>query len=415
MKIKNASVMLALAALCLILAAAPAAAYEVTDWINSGDGYQLNNIVIDVVVGVSDDEVNNSSAQVSIWEWKNDKWTQVGSSSTRLKLNDTMNFSATGGNYTIKAEDFRASGRGSVKLNMWTNEDVTTNRYVTGGHSKVEGTGKPVLKITKTASPTAISVDGTITVTVFVENTGKYEALNVTVSDPSQEMFVLTGSTINKTSVKSIDVGENETVLQYTLKATAPGSYTLKNVTVSAENSAGTRYEFNQTSGATVTVEELPALEFNNSVSGNTVDYQTRSKIDGTLRIRNTGTSPAQFVSVEFNVPQNVIVDGKEISTSGGTVTLYVDQIPPNNEKVYNYTITANASGYYEVTPTYNYTYNNAKKSGSLGTFSFNAVANESLEKAFNIPGFPYILAIPLILILAIGFFFWRRHREYKF
>ncbi|WNY25872.1 hypothetical protein [Methanolapillus millepedarum] len=413
MKFKNAVVMLFLAALCLVFAAAPAAAYEVTDWLNSGDGYQLNNIVIDVVVGVSD-EVNNSSAQVSVWEWKNDKWTQIVNA-TRLKVNDTMNFSATDGNYTIKAEDFRASGRGSVKLNMWTNADVTTNRYVTGGHSKVEGTGKPVLKITKVASPTTISVDGTVSVTVFVENTGKYEALNVTVSDPSQEMFVLTGTTINKTSVKSIDVGENETVLQYTLKATAPGTFTLKNVTVSAENSAGNRYDFNQTSGATVTVEELPALEFNNTVSGNTVDYQTRSKIDGTLRIRNTGTSPAQFVSVEFNVPQNAIVSGKEISDSGGTVTLYIDQIPPNNEKVYTYTVTANASGYYEITPTYNYTYNNAKKSGTIGTFSFNAVANDTISSISDIPGFPYILVAPLILILAVGFFFWRRHREYKF
>ncbi|WNY27659.1 hypothetical protein [Methanolapillus ohkumae] len=414
MKTKNVAILAALLVLCFIFAATPATAYEVTDWINSGDGYQMNNIVIDAIVGVSDDDVNDSSAQISIWEWKNDKWTQIGSAS-KLQINGTANFTATDGNYTIKAEDFRASGRGSVKLNMWTNAEVTTNRYVTGGHTKVEGTGKPILKITKIASPTTMSVDGIVTVTVFVENTGKYEALNVTVSDPSQEMFVLTGTSINKTNIKSIDIGENETVLMYTLKATAPGSYTLKNVTVSAANSAGTRYDYTPNGTVTVTVEELPALEFNNSFSGNTVDYQTRSKIDGVLRIRNIGTAPAQFVSVEFILPPGATVSGKNITEANGKSTVYIDQISPNNEKVIEYSIGATSEGYYNITGTYNYTYNGAAKSGNLGTITYTAVGNNAIQTVTDLPGYPYIFIVPVILVLAVAFFFWRRHREYKF
>ncbi|MDV0446168.1 hypothetical protein MmiAt1_17860 [Methanimicrococcus sp. At1] len=404
-------------ALCLTAVMVPAAAYETTEWIEGSDGYMVNNIIIEAgSIGVStDDNSNNTSGNVSIsiYEWKNDSWTRLNG--TKLGLNQTMSFQATDGNYTVRAIDFREIGRfNEVKLEIWTNANVSNSGYIDGGHSNAEGAGRPELVITKVVTPSSsVSVDDIITVMIYVNNTGNYDAKNVTITDPYQQGFLMSNVTINNTVNQTINRNTNSTYLAYQLKAVEPGTYTLSKTTASAENNVGGKFNYTQSNDVRIEVSDLAALTFSASpLSGNTVDYYTRSKIEGNITIRNTGTMPAQYVGIEFTLPDGATISGKEITVTGGKATVYIDQIMPNNQKTIEYSLSASAEGVYSVPITYNYTYNSSAKNGTIQTVSFNAVGSSAIGSFLD---YWFLIFIPIILILVAALFLWKRHREYKF
>lgn len=394
----------------------PAAAWETTEWIEGSDGFMINNIIIEAgSVGVSKDDNNNTSgnASISIYEWKNDSWTRLNG--TKLSLNQTMSFTATDGNYTVKAIDFREVGRyNEVKLEIWTNANVTNTGVIEGGHSNATGAGRPNLVITKVITPSEnISVDDMITVSVYVNNSGSYDAKNVTITDPYQQGFLMSNVTINNTVNQTINKNTNSTYLMYQLKAVEPGNYTLQNVTVTAENEVGMKYNYTQTNTIKIEVGDLAALTFTpEGPSGNTVDYYTRSKIDGNITVRNVGTMPAQYINVEFTLPNNATISGKDITVSGNKATFYIDLITPNNQRVIEYSLSATSEGFYDVPITYSYTYNNSSKTGEIQTVSYNAIGSNTIGKLLD---YWYLIFIPIILIAVAALFLWKRHREYKF
>lgn len=394
----------------------PAAAWETTEWIEGSDGFMINNVIIEAgSIGVSTDDKNNTSgnASISIYEWKNDNWTRLNG--TKLSLNQTMSFTAADGNYTVKAVDFREVGRyNEVKLEIWTNANVTNTGMIEGGHSNATGAGRPTLVITKVITPSEnISVDDIITVSVYVNNSGSYDAKNVTITDPYQQGFLMSNVTINNTVNQTINKNTNSTYLMYQLKAVEPGNYTLQNVTAVAENEVGMKYNYTQNNTIKIDVGDLAALTFTPAgPDGNTVDYYTRSKIDGNITVRNIGTMPAQYINVEFTLPNNATISGKDITVSGNKATLYIDLITPNNQRVVEYSLSATAEGFYEVPITYSYTYNNSSKTGEIQTVSYNAIGSNTIGKLLD---YWYLLFIPVILIAVAALFLWKRHREYKF
>jgi hypothetical protein len=418
LKIIKYSVGFLLFALFLAAIVTPAAAWTTEEWVGGSDGFMINNVIIEAgSIGISsDDDKNTTTGNVSltIYEWKNNKWERING--TKLSLDQSMSFKAADGNYTVKVLDLREIGRyNEAKLEIWTNADVAgKGTVIEGGHSKAEGAGQPNLIITKVITPSGgISVDDTVTVSIHIENKGNYDARNVNIDDPQPVGVLVTGVTINNTRNQTISKNSNQVVYSYQAKVMQPGSLTFQPATVTAENTLGQEFKY-QSNSTTVQVNDLAALVFSSPPpSGNTVDYHIKSKIDGSITIRNIGTMPAQYVGIEFNVPTNAIIDGKDITVNGNKATIYIDQVMPNNERIINYTLTAAASGYYEVNPiTYSYTYNNSNKTGSLESVSFNAVGNNTIETAAN---YWYALLIPLILIGVVAFFFWKRHREYKF
>lgn len=403
-------------AVLLMAVISPAAAWETTEWIEGSDGFMINNVIIEAgSIGVSTDDKNNTSgnASISIYEWKNDNWTRLNG--TKLSLNQTMSFTAADGNYTVKAVDFREVGRyNEVKLEIWTNANVTNTGMIEGGHSNATGAGRPTLVITKVITPSEnISVDDIITVSVYVNNSGSYDAKNVTITDPYQQGFLMSNVTINNTVNQTINKNTNSTYLMYQLKAVEPGNYTLQNVTAVAENEVGMKYNYTQNNTIKIDVGDLAALTFTPAgPDGNTVDYYTRSKIDGNITVRNIGTMPAQYINVEFTLPNNATISGKDITVSGNKATLYIDLITPNNQRVVEYSLSATAEGFYEVPITYSYTYNNSSKTGEIQTVSYNAIGSNTIGKLLD---YWYLLFIPVILIAVAALFLWKRHREYKF
>ncbi|MBZ3936352.1 DUF11 domain-containing protein [Methanimicrococcus blatticola] len=398
----------------------PAAAWQKDDWLEGGDGYMINNVIIEAsAIAVTTDEDNSSNtsgnASISIYEWKNDKWERING--TKLSLNQTMSFTAADGNYTVRAIDFRESGRfNQVRLEFWSNADITNSGYVDGGHSNAEGAGKPNLIVTKVLSPaTNISVDDVVMVTIYVENKGNYDAKNVTINDHLPEGFMQSNITINNTVNQTINKNTNNTYKIYQIKAVEPGNKNMPPVEVTAENALGVKYDYKSNGGKNVTIEvsDLAALVFTPAgPSGNTVDYYTRSKIDGNITIRNIGTMPAQYVSVQFQLPTNATISGKDINVTGDTATMYIDLITPNNQKVIEYSLSATSEGYYEVPITYSYTYNNSAKTGGIQTVTYNAIGSNTIETALD---YWFLLLIPVIIIGVAALFIWKRHREYKF
>ena len=405
-------------ALFITAIAMPAAAWEKEDWLEGDNtGYMMNNVIIEVSsIGINKDDTTNNTtgnASVSVWEWKNERWEKING--TRLSLNQTMTFNATDGSYRVRVLDFREIGRyNEVKLEFWTDANITNSGKIDGGHENAEGAGKPNLIITKVVTPSEnVNVDDIVTVTVFVENKGNYDAKNVTINDPYQTGFVMMTVTVNNTVNQTINRNSNNTYLVYQLKATEPGEYPLSKTTVSAENTLGARYEYTQTNNVVVRVNELAALIFTNAPpSGNTVDYYTRTKIDGTFTIKNTGTMPAQYINIEFTLPNNATISGKNITVTGNKASLYIDQITPNNERIVEYSLSADAGGNYEVGIEYQYTYNGTPKSGPIGTVTYRAVGNSAISTLLE---YWFILLIPIILIAAVVILFIRKRNEYRY
>ncbi|MCL2550358.1 MAG: hypothetical protein FWE78_05480 [Methanimicrococcus sp.] len=420
---KSAKIIIGLLFSALFLAAlvSPAAAWETTHWVEGGsNGYMINNIILEAdTIGVSTDDNGTVSGNVSLslWEWKNDDWTRVNG--TRLSLNGTWSFNTTDGNYTVKVIDLRETRWNEAKLEIWTNANVTNSGYITGGHGNATGAGRPNLVITKVVTPTEnISVGDIISVTVYVHNTGNYDAKNVNINEyfdnDAHRNFQMLATTVNNTVNQTINKNTNNTYLVYQLKVVETGdNKKLPVSTATAENSLGVKYDYSQANSVAINVSDLAALTFTSSpMSGNTVDYYTRSKIDGTIVVRNTGTMPAQFISVEFMLPENAIISGKDIIVNGNKATVYIDYLTPNNERTIHYSLSAAAEGYYEVTAGYNYTYNNSTKTGGLETVVFRAVGSNTISKILDNW---YLLLIPLILIALVAVFFLKRHNEYRF
>lgn len=406
--------------LVLAVLITPAAAWETTEWIEGGDGYMVNNVVIEAsTIGVNKDENNSISGSVSLsyYEWKNDNWTRING--TRLELNKSLNFNSTDGNYTVTLIDLREVGRfNEAKLEIRTTASVTNSGYVKGGHSNATGAGKPELTITKVITPSQnVLVDDIMTVTVYVHNTGNYDAKNVNINDPYPAGFLLMSNpTVNNTINQTINKNTNNTYLVYQIKAVETGRKTIPMTTATGQNALGTSYSYTQTNSVVIDVGELSALTFTSSpMSGSTVDYYTRSKIDGTIVVKNTGTMPAQFVSVEFMLPDNATISGRdktEITVNGNKATVYIDQLTPNNERSINYSLSATSEGYYEVKSGYSYIYNNSNKTGELGTVSYRAVGSKEVATLLD---YWYLLLIPVILIALVAIFFLKKRNEYRF
>lgn len=395
----------------------PAAAWQTTLWLEGGDGYMINNVIIEagsISAETDDNNTTTGSASLSIYEWKNESWSRItGTSLTLSKQN--MSFNATDGSYTVKVLDFNEVGRyNEVKLEIWTNASVTNNGTIDGGHSNATGAGKPELTITKVITPSEnISVDDVITVMIYVNNSGSYDAKNVTIIDPYQQGFVMSNVTINNTVSQSINKNTNSTYLMYQLKAIEPGSYTLQKTTATGQNEIGTSYNYTQNNNVVIEVSDLAALTFNSSPqSATTVDYHTRTKVDGNITIRNTGVLPAQYISIDFTIPDNATISGKDITVNGNTATAYYDMITPNNQIVVEYSLSATGPGHFEVPVTYNYTYNNSQKTGDIQTIVYRAVGNSTVETGIE---YWFLILIPIVLIIGAALFLWKRHREYKF
>ncbi|MEA1984553.1 MAG: BatD family protein [Euryarchaeota archaeon] len=421
MKVKKMIVcLLLITALSSVLFAGSASAkdiiYEGT--IKAGQGYQINNYVIDVT------DVFPSSEYASFYVYEKD----TEKFNKGLDINDTFTFEIEGEDVEVTLIDTVDAliPRANIVIIISDNDIVHTDGIVDGGHEDATFSGTPVLEITKTVSPQEIAVGDTTRVTVSVTNTGDDDATDVRFSDPIPERFVLQETFVSQTGEMSLNVGDSQQIFIYQLKATEAGSFTLGPTTATFSNEAGSDFPQVSSNSPILTVEEEDLeetkkeaeLQFTTSLEP--ANVQRKGSIDVTVHIKNTGDAPAEGVTMDITIPDGLEFEegDDEIEVVAGVPKMYFSSFGLQQEKEISFRVKANSEGTYTITTRYSYQYDNAidedlqEVSSELTTNSIQVVKGQYdylLEQPI------YVYAIPLVLIIAIGGWVFYRHRQYRF
>ena len=403
---------------CLSLAGNASAAVELYNGtITTGDGYQINNFVIDVT------DAFPSAESASFYVYNN------GNEVDDFLINE-------GDSYEFDFEDDAtvkvtlvsvSSGtlpvvRVSIVLNNYLTSDVYESDVIDGGHKYAVFSGTPELKITKTVDKSDLSVGDLVRVTVTVENVGDDKATDVIFQEPQQAKFLLYESFVSQTGQTSVDVGELKTISVYQLKATEEGTYSLSPTTASFSNSAGLDFSQASSNSPVVIVEAGEDLVNANIEFTTTLDKYTVSRNDdihGTIKIKNIGDTSATGVTVNIEVPEGLEFNGGSgIETISGVPTIYLESFGVQQEKEFSFTLKAAEVGTYTISTQNSYLFNNGVDA-QLQQVSSDSVTNKILvakgkyDYLFEQPIYVYL--IPLVIIGAVAGWIFHRHKQYKF
>ncbi|MDK2893042.1 CARDB domain-containing protein [Methanohalophilus sp.] len=381
------------------------------DYINEGDGYQINNYVIDVT------DVFPSAEYAALYVYeKDEKILDKG-----MDINDTFSFEVDGEDVEVKLLDTASGVLNKAKIAITITDDdvVYTDGVVEGGHEKADFVGTPKLIITKSVSNQNIKVGDTITVTVSVENRGDDKATEIRFSDVPPEKFILEETFVSQTGEMTLDVGQSQQVFVYRIKATAPGEYVIKPTTATFSNEAGQNFPQASSNVVIVTVEgdiKTPDLQFSATAGQSTVPRN--ENIDFTIHIENTGEGPAEAVSVELLLPDGLEYQkgDEEIEVIGGIPTIYLQSFGVQQEKEITLTAKAKSVGSYTITGHYSYRYDNGVEGEEVsGEFTSGTITVEKgrFDAILEQPIYVYI--IPILVIIGIGAWIVYRHRQYRF
>lgn len=383
--------------------------------IKEGDGYQINNYVIDI----TDVFVEANTASYYVYE-KNTK-IETG----LLDVNETaeFDFEDEGKLYLrLKSVHGGIIPRATVEITVsnYDKSEIYSNELIDGGHSEASY-GIPDLKITKEIDRDTVNVGESVTVTVKAINTGSDIAKDVMFIDPKQEHFILEDTTYEEISVDEVNTGESVLVYIYELKAMESGDFKLRPITATYTNSVGQSYESGSNSPM-VSVEGAGASKANIETEMN-VDskiLKRNDKVDITFTLKNTGGTTAQAVRLEVLVPEGFEYVGgdEEFEVVSGKPRIYIEALHPGNDKEVGCTLRANELGSYSLKGGLSYEYKNGLGSENIEESKEISISGISVEKGkydhlLELP--IYLYAIPLLLLVGIGAYLYRRHNEYKF
>jgi uncharacterized repeat protein (TIGR01451 family) len=403
---------------CLIMAGNASAAVELYNGtVTTGDGYQINNFVIDVT------DAFPSAESASFYVYNN------GNEVADFLINE-------GDSYELDFEDDStievylvsvSSGtlpvvRISLVLNNYPLGDVYESGVIDGGHKYAVYSGTPELKITKAVDISDVSVGDLIRVTVTAENVGDDKATGVIFQEPQQAKFLLYESFVSPTGQTSLEIGESKTIAVYQLKATEAGTYTLSPTTGTFSNSAGLNFPQASSNSPVVTVGAGENLVNANIEFTTTLDKYTVSRnenIRGTIKIKNTGDAPATGVTVDIQVPEGLdFKGGSGIESISGVPKIYLESFGVQQEKEYSFTLKAAEVGTYTLSTENSYLYSDGVNT-QLQEVSSDFVTNSiyvTKGKYDSLLEQPiYVYAIPLLIIGAIAGWIYYRHKQYKF
>ena len=389
--------------------------------IREGNGYQMNNYVIDVT------DVFVSANTASFYVYDKDEKIK----SPLLSINDSFTFDFYDGEVELKLISVTSGtlplAKVLITVSNYNIADLYANDVVTGGHEYAIYSGTPVMELTKTIDENNIMVDDIITVTVTAKNTGDDKATNVIFSDPKQEHFILDKSILEQTGPMSLDIGASQTVFVYMLKATEAGSFTLKSSTATFSNSAN--QAFPQSSSTTptvaVTAPEVQVIPKKNAVLELSTDIDSMTverngQVTVIVNIKNTGDAPASAVWINMIIPQDLeyMSGDSNIEIIGGVPKIYMESFGVQGEKEYTYTVKASELGTYTLTTKLSYEYDNGVDVESQKVSTESVTENIYVQKGkydelLEQPIYVYVL--PIIAIIAIGAWILHRHKQYKF
>jgi len=388
--------------------------------IEEGEIYQLNNYVIEIT------DIFPEAGTASYYIYERDKQIKTG----LLDVNESVEFDfEDGGKIQMRLESVHTGGvlpRATVEITMsnYNIGDLYVNEVIESGRSGAAFAGDPKLVVTKNVDKSEIEVGDIITVTVNARTTGNDAAYDVLFTDPKQEHFVLKETTYEvSTRIPKIDFGKSlpETlVCIYKLKATEAGTFDLRAVTAAYTNSAGQTYESSSNS-PTITVLEgdKQRADVETMMNVDLSSMRRNEKVTSTVIMRNIGNAPAEAVRLDIMIPEGMeyVSGGEGIETVGGKPRIYIDTLQPNNDKEFSYTLKAKEVGKYSISSEISYEYNNGIDAQNIkqnDTFATSAIDVEEGRFDFLLRN-PLYIAIPLVILAAIGIHVYRRHREYRY
>ncbi|QLC49171.1 DUF11 domain-containing protein [Methanolobus zinderi] len=415
------TIILASLFLFFILVSAGGASGKVlyNDTISEGDGYQINDYVIDVAEVFPSQE----SAIIQIYEGdaKDPKYDKL------ISEDGSFEFEIEGEDVELTVISVYSGVIPQAKLLITvTDDDFINSRtlgVVDGGHSEAEFSGTPVIEITKTVEPSTVDVGDTVTVKISAKNTGDDKATKVVFTDNIPPKFILEQTFVSPSGQISLQEGETRLVYTYVMKATEAGTYTFGPTTAIYSNSIDEDMPQASSNRPTVTVTGSSAtknasLDISMEVDKYTVDRN--NDLQGVVRIKNTGDAPANAVTVKLIVPDGIEYTGGDssIEVISGVPTIYLESFGVQQEKEILFDMKAAEEGTYTLTAESSYLFNNGvdsqiqEASSSLTTNQI-YVTKGKYDHLFEQPVYVYL--VPLVLIGAIAGWIYHRHKQYKF
>lgn len=420
MKLKGNYIVILIAFFILLIYGSTASAETVVyeGDVEEGQAYQLNNYVIEFT------DIFPEANTVSYYVYEKDKEITNG----LMDVNESAEFDfEEEGKVKLRVKSIHSGGTPSatieITISNYNTDELFVNKVIEEGHVDATYAGDPELEITKSIDKSEIEVGETITVTVKAKNTGNDTATNVTFTDPKQEHFVLEETIFEISStVPEINYGESvpETlVYMYKLKATDAGKFELKAVNASYTNSAGVAYEASSNS-PTVNVTEgnKQIADVVGTMTMGATSIERNQETNSTIVLKNTGNAPAEAVRFDILIPEGLeYVEGEGIEDVGGTPRIYIESLQPNNDKEFTYNLKGKEVGTYNISSKLSYEYSDGKSPEKIRETneSIGATLDVKEGKFDFILKNPIYIIIPLIILAAIGFHLYRRHREYKY
>ena len=235
---------------CLALAGNAAAVEVYNGSITMGDGYQLNNFVIDVT------DAFPSAESASFYVYENGDEVD----SFLINEGDSYEFDFED-NAEVKVTLISVSSgtlpvvKASIIINNYRVSDLFESTIIDGGHEYATYSGTPELEIIKSVDKSEINVGEVVRVTVTVENVGDDDAVDVVFSDPQQAKFILVDNILGDPGKIDVEDGDSpKKIYVYDLKATEAGTFSLNPVTASFTNEAGLDFDDASSNSPTVIV-----------------------------------------------------------------------------------------------------------------------------------------------------------------
>jgi uncharacterized repeat protein (TIGR01451 family) len=380
--------------------------------IQEGDGYQINNIVIDI----SEVFVDAETCVFKVYdqgELIHDKMLNRGNS---------YSFDVEEGKieFTLDSVAQGTLPQATITITITDDDAIYLDKVVDGGHDKAEFSGTPELTITKEVSSYSVEQGEVVTIKVMVRNDGDGRATDVRFTDPKPAGFILQEITLEETGPMSIDKYEERTIYLYKLQANEPGTFELKPTVATFSNEAELDFPQATSNRPVITVtgeEKVPELEFSTSMNARSV--QRGDDVEVTINIRNIGEASANGVVLNIQIPEGLDFESSNdnIEMINNVPKVYIENFGLNQEKEIKYNINPTEVGTYTITTEYSYQYDSGNSESEIvsGDFTTNTfdVARGDLDFLFEQP--LYVYAVPLVIILAIGGWVFYRSRQYKY
>jgi len=388
--------------------------------ITEGDGYQINNYVIDV----SDVFVEANTVVFKVYERGELKYDYM------MGKNDSVSFDFEDGEVQLKLISMSSGvlpvATVHITMSDYNVATLFSNVILNGGHEFATYSGTPRLEIIKTVDTDSIIVGDTVKVTVSVTNIGDDRAKNVRFSDIKPDMFIPVDTFLEEGGLITMEVGDSRKIFIYIIKATEDGTFVLKPTTAVFSNTAGQTFQASSNT-PTITVtkavvadqpKKTAILELTTNTDITTV--ARNEKITVAIQVKNTGNASANAVWLEMVVPEDMeyISGDDEIEIIGGVPKIYMDSFGLLQEKEFSYTVEAKTLGTYTFLTKLSYEYDNGVDPGNQ------KVSTESVTESIYVQKGKYdvlleqplyVYTLPVFAIAVIGVWILHRHKQYKF